>query len=117
MNSSKNPSTGSIAVLAALVIAAGAGAADRTATAPDISAKYSDVQVNSEADAEALYKKLSYAARKACGANFNSMRPAEERKHAAQCVEQALEKAVRKINQPLLTTVHQASTDKSGNVG
>jgi UrcA family protein len=46
-------------LLAALLLAAGnAGAADRTATSADIAVKFSDVQLNSEADAETLYKKL-----------------------------------------------------------
>jgi UrcA family protein len=118
MNSiSQKISAGGTVLLAALVIATSASAADRTATSADIAVKYSDVELTSEADAADLYKKLRSAARAVCDDNAGGHRTLEVRARAEKCVKQVLADAVRKIDQPLLTTVHQASTNKSGNVG
>lgn len=108
---------GSSALLAALLLAAGtAGAADRTATSADIAVKYSQVQLGNEADAENLYKKLRSSARAVCDDNAGGHRTLEVRARAERCVNQVLADAVRKINQPLLTALHE-SKSKSANVG
>src|SRR5262249_42445408 len=89
-------------VASALLLAAGnAGAAARTATSADIAVKFSDVQLNSEADAEQLYKKLRSAARAVCDDNAGGHRTLEVRNRAEKCVNQVLADAVRKIDQPL----------------
>lgn len=110
---------GSSALLAtALLLAAGnAGAADRTATSADIAVRFSQVQLNNEADAEALYKKLRSAAKSVCDDNAGGHRTLEVRNRAEKCVNQVLADAVRKIDQPLLTALHQSKTGKSDHVG
>jgi UrcA family protein len=114
---SQKISAGSTLLLAALLVAAGASAADRTATSADIAVKYSDVQLANEADAETLYKKLRAAARAVCDDNAGGHRTLEVRARAEKCVKQVLADAVQKIDQPLLTTVHQSRGGKTGNVG
>jgi UrcA family protein len=118
MNSiSQKISAGGGALLLALVLATHAGAADRTATADDIAVKYSGEQLDNDADAQALYKKLRAAARAVCDDNAGGHRTMEVRNRAEKCVKQVLADAVRKIDQPLLTTVHESRTTKSSEVG
>lgn len=102
-------SLGGSALMMSLLLAAGtAGAADRTATSADIAVKYSQVQLSNEADAEALYKKLRSSARAVCDDNAGGHRTLEVRARAERCVNQVLADAVRKINQPLLTALHES---------
>jgi len=118
MNSiSQKISTGGAAFLMALMFATNAGAADRTATASDIAVKYSGEQLGNEADAQALYKKLRSAARAVCDDNAGGHRTMEVRNRTEKCVKQVLADAVRKIDQPLLTTVHESKSNKSSEVG
>ena len=117
MNSRKISIVGS-ALLTSLLLAAGnAGAGDRTATSADIAVKYSQVQLTSEADAEQLYKKLRSAAKAVCDDNAGGHRTLEVRNRAEKCVNQVLADAVRKIDQPLLTALHESKTGKSDHVG
>ena len=118
MNSiSQKISAGGAALLLALMFTATAGAADRTATASDIAVKYSGEQLGNEADAQALYKKLRSAARAVCDDNAGGHRTLEVRNRTEKCVNQVLADAVRKIDQPLLTTVHESKGRKSSEVG
>jgi UrcA family protein len=74
------------------------------------------VQLANEADAENLYKKLRSSARAVCDDNAGGHRTLEVRSRAEKCVNQVLADAVRKINQPLLTTLHESKT-RSSDVG
>jgi|SRR4051812_33529415 UrcA family protein len=112
---SRKISFGGSAMLTALLLAAGnAGAADRTATSADIAVKYSDVELNSEADAENLYKKLRSAARAVCDDNAGGHRTLEIRTRAERCTTQVLADAVRRINQPMLTALHATKSSNAG---
>jgi UrcA family protein len=111
-------SIGSAAFATALLLAAGgAGAADRTATSADIAVKFSEVQLTSQAGAESLYKKLRAAARSVCDDNAGGHRTLEVRARDQKCVNQVLADAVRRINQPMLTALHEVKTAKSSNAG
>jgi UrcA family protein len=114
---SRRISLGGSALMMSLLLAAGtAGAGDRTATSADIAIKYSQVQLDNEADAENLYKKLRSSARAVCDDNAGGHRTLEVRARAEKCVNQVLADAVRKINQPLLTALHESKV-KPANVG
>ena len=118
MNSiSQKISAGGAALLLALMFTATAGAADHTATASDIAVKYSGEQLGNEADAQALYKKLRSAARAVCDDNAGGHRTLEVRNRTEKCVTQVRAEAVRKIDQPLLTPVHESKGKKSSEVG
>ena len=119
MNSvTRRISLGSSALLAALLLAAGnAGAGDRTATSADIAIKFSEVQISNEADAEVLYKKVKSAARAVCDDTAGGHRTLEVRARTEKCVNQVLADAVRRINQPMLTALHETRTAKTSNAG
>jgi UrcA family protein len=111
-------SIGSAAFVTAMLLsAANAGAADRTATSADIAVKFSEVQLDSEADAENLYKKLRSAARTVCDDNAGGHRTLEVRTRAEKCVNQVLADAVRRIDKPMLTALHETRTAKTSNEG
>ncbi len=106
------------ALIAPLLLAAGtAGAADGSATSRDITVKYSQAQLTSEADAEHVYRKLRIAARTVCGDIAGGNRTLAERMQAQKCVDAALADAVRKIDQPRLTALHRSKAGKSDQVG
>jgi len=108
-------SLGSSALVTALLLATGtAGAADRTATSADSAVKFSEVQLNNEADAEALYKKLRSAARAVCDDNAGGHRTLEVRARAEKCTNQVLADAVRRIDQPMLTALHATKSSNAG---
>src|SRR5215510_4148232 len=118
MNTRKIFISSSALLATALLLAAGnAGAADRTATSADIAVKFSDVQLNNEADAEQLYKKLRSAAKSVCDDNAGGHRTLEVRNRAEKCVNQVLADAVKKVDQPLLTALHATKTGKTDHVG
>jgi UrcA family protein len=109
--------TGALMLTALMFAATDAGAADRTATEPDVAIKFSNVELNNAADAEKLYHKLRFAARDVCGMNAGGHRTLEARTQAQRCYDAVLSDAVRKIDQPMLTTLHASQKSKSGNVG
>jgi UrcA family protein len=113
MNLTQKIAASGALALSLLFAAASAGAADRTATSSDIAVKFSQEQVNSPADAEALYKKLRAAARSVCDADAGGHRTLEVRSRVDRCVKGVLADAVSKINQPLLTSVYEARNGKS----
>lgn len=118
MNSiSQKISAGGTVLLTALMFSATASAGDATATASDIAVKYSGEQLNNDADAQALYKKLRVAARSVCGGGASGYVTLEVKTRTQRCEKQVLGDAVSKINQPLLTTVHESRTKKSSEVG
>jgi UrcA family protein len=119
MNSiSRRISLGSSALMTALLLAAGnAGAADRTATSADIAVKFSDVELATAADAENLYKKLRSAARSVCDDNVGGHRTLEVRTRTEKCVNQVLADAVRRIDKPMLSALHETKTSKTRNAG
>jgi UrcA family protein len=114
---SQKISAGGSALLLALMFSATAGAGDATATGADIAVKYSGEQLNNETDAQNLYKKLRVAARSVCGGGASGYVTLEVRTRAQRCEKQVLSDAVGRINQPLLTTVHESRTKKSSEVG
>jgi UrcA family protein len=113
MNLTHKIAAGGALALSLLFAAGNAGAADRTATGNDIAVRFSDQQLNGPADAEALYKKLRAAARSVCDADAGGHRTLEVRSRVDRCMKTVLADAVSKINQPLLTSVHEARTGKS----
>ena len=101
-------------MIAGLLLAAtDARAADRTPTRDGIAVRYSPSELASSSATESLYRNLKLAAREVCG-DGPTLRSLEERIQEQRCVEQVLASVVHKINQPMLTSLHES---KSGKVG
>jgi UrcA family protein len=99
---------------AGILLAAGtASAADMKSVADGIVIKYSPDELADAGDAENLYRKLKSASRKVCG-DGPGVRTLLEHNQVERCYEQVLADVVRKINQPLLTSIHQSRSSKVG---
>jgi len=108
--------TGALAMTALLFGATIAGAADQTGTSGDVTVKIPQDAINNPADAEAVYGKLRVAAGQVCGMGVSGFQTMEVRNRNKKCYEKVLADAVAKINQPLLTSLHE-SRGKSNKVG
>jgi UrcA family protein len=101
-------------VLAGSLLAAPvAGAAEMSATGDGYVVRYSPGELANSADAQAVYRKLKFAARQVCesGATLRSLM---ERVQAERCYEKVLASVVREIDQPMLTSLHEAQGSKVG---
>jgi UrcA family protein len=108
--------TGALVMTTLLFGATGAGAADQTQTGSDITVKIPQDAINSPADAEAVYSKLRVAASSVCGLGAAGFQTMEVRTRNKKCYEKVLADAVAKVNQPLLTALHETK-GKSSKVG
>jgi UrcA family protein len=111
MNSSSR-STGlrgliATAIFGALVCSFSAVSAADRSSAP-INVKYADLNIASPSGALVLYERIRAAAQSACN-YFWFKTDADE----ARCVQQTIEKAVTKVNQPALTAVYVAKNKTS----
>ena len=72
------------------------------------------VSVATQAETAAVYRKLKAAARKVCGVETGHVVSLDERMRAKECVNEALADVVRRLNRPMLTSVHEATAGKVG---
>lgn len=104
--------TASIAALALTgltLFAADARAADPGAAASGIAVQYSQEAMTSPQEAARVYRKLKLASRKVCGLDGGKLN-LPERTRAQQCYQETLADVVRKIDRPLLTSLHDSSS-------
>lgn len=94
-------------------IAGNACASELSARADGIAVTYSQAELASAADAERLYRKLRQASRKACGLEGGFLNLSEQQR-AKKCYEETLAAVVQKINQPMLTALHDSKSSKEG---
>lgn len=93
--------------------ATNAQAADRSPTRNGIVVRYAASELATSEATEHLYANLKIAAREVCG-DGPTLRSLTERIQEQRCYEQVLANAVRKINQPVLTSLHEAKSSKVG---
>jgi UrcA family protein len=68
--------------------------------------RYSDLNLNTQAGAAVLYKRIRFAAEDVCG-DVHSWQLAEA-KAAKACVDRAISTGVRSVNAPMLTSEYNA---------
>jgi UrcA family protein len=76
--------------------------------APQTSVAYAAEDLDTDKGAENVYRKLRKAARRVCGIDGGFLN-LSEKTLAKKCVDDTLASAVRKIDRPLLTTLHDSS--------
>jgi UrcA family protein len=91
-----------------------ARAAEATTVAPSLTVHYSDAEFGSAEGAANVYRKLKLAARRVCGMHVGESKPLDRQLAAQECFEKALADAVRRIDRPMLTSVHAASARRLG---
>ena len=98
-DSRRNPVYAMALCAACLLVAFNAHAGDRSETV-----KFADLNLGTQAGAEALYVRIHAAARRVCE------QPAGEIQAAASCMRKAESEAIGKVNVPLLTALYQKKT-------
>jgi UrcA family protein len=106
INYSKNIALAIVAALGVTSLAIGAHADESVVRAPARTVHYSDLNLNTQAGAEVLYKRIRNAAEQVCG-DVGS-RQLEEAAAARACVEQAVVGSVRAVNNLQLTNTYNS---------
>jgi UrcA family protein len=102
--------------VAALALAAASAQADTQHSvelAPEISVDYAASDLETEKGVQNVYRKLRKAARRVCGIDGGFLN-LSEKTLAQKCVDDTLASAVRKIDRPMLTALHDSSARKVG---
>jgi len=87
-----------------------APASDRANTQHGVTVNYRDLNLSTLDGATALYRRITRAARLACGQPDRSL---FEQRHWKSCVQGAIAGAVATVNNPLLRTVHSRENPRS----
>jgi UrcA family protein len=98
-----------IAVTFLMLAAVDVRAAETEANPPRVSVRYSDTAFATRAETADVYRMLKTAARKVCGLDTGNVVTLDQRIRAQECVVEALTDVVRRINRPMLNSVHEAS--------
>ena len=75
---------------------------------------YSDTDFGSVEGTASVYRKLKTAARRVCGVNDGSRLTLDQGIKAQECFETTLADAVRRIDRPMLTSVHSKYSRQLG---
>ena len=81
--------------------------------APKVSVDYSAEDLETDKGVQNVYRKLRKAARRVCGIDGGFLN-LSEKTLAQKCVDDTLASAVRKIDRPMLTTLHDSSARNVG---
>jgi UrcA family protein len=102
----KNIGLATVTVLGMASLAIGAHADESVVRAPARTVHYSDLNLNTQAGTEVLYKRIRRAAEQVCG--DVGPRQLVEAAAARACVEQAVIGSIRAVNNPRLTDTYNA---------
>jgi UrcA family protein len=103
-----------LAVTVLMLLTVSVRASNAEAPPSSVAVHYSATALSSTSGAAGIYRKLKYAAREVCGLSDGVMLAANHRVIAEACYKAALANAVRRIDRPMLTSVHVASTRELG---
>jgi UrcA family protein len=94
-----------VIAIAAILASSLAGAAQATAVRRNVqqqAVKFGDLNLEREADAAVLLKRITSAARQVCGLHIGPL-PFGIKMHLERCAAEATARAVAEVNAPLLT--------------
>jgi UrcA family protein len=83
-------------------------------TPPSVSVQYTEAAFVTREEATNVYRTLKSAARKVCGLDTANVVTLDEYIRAKACVSETLTDVVRRLNRPMLTSVHDASARTAG---
>jgi UrcA family protein len=89
-------------------------AAGTDANPQRVSVVYSDTAFATRAETLDVYRTFKLAARKVCGLETGAVVTIDQQIRAQECVDEALTDVVRRLNRPMLNSVHEASARKVG---
>jgi UrcA family protein len=102
----KNIGLATVTVLSVASLAISVHADESIAQVPARTVHYSDLNLNTQAGTEVLYKRIRRAAEQVCG-DVDS-RQLKEAAAARACIEQAVIGSIRAVNNPRLTNTYNA---------
>jgi UrcA family protein len=91
--------------------AGAAGAATPNSDVPSVVVKFDDLTLNTDSGVSQLYRRIVFAAKRVCP--DDGMRDLMAIRRVEQCRKQALDRAIRQIDNPRLVALH-AVRSKSG---
>jgi UrcA family protein len=98
-----------IAVTFLMLLTVEVRAAEAEANPPRVSVTYSDTAFATRAETLGVYRQFKLAARKVCGLDTANVVTIDQQIRANACVNEALSDVVRRLNRPMLNSVHEAS--------
>lgn len=101
---------GTAAVLLSLVTTQALAA--KATIVKNVTVSYGDLNLKNDAGAKALYQRIRFAARKVCTLD-NEPSFGLQSLERQQCIYQAIDVAVRKVNTPSVWAMYRASTNKA----
>jgi UrcA family protein len=102
----------SLATVGAIGLTAAAYAADADYDIPKQVVKFGDLNVSSSAGAATLYRRIQRAAERVCGGPLD-VRELSIAVRSKACIAQAIERAVKDVHTPALTSLHLAKTGQA----
>jgi UrcA family protein len=98
-----------VALAGTLGLGLSAQAADTAPSAfPAVTVKYGDLNIDSKSGARMLYTPLGHAAEQACGGRPSLMVDMPRYRRFMACYDDALDRAVQKVDKPQLQALHAA---------
>jgi UrcA family protein len=73
---------------------------------PDVTVRYADLNINTEAGAEKLYERIRHAAARVCP--IEDLRPLAEHAAATRCRNEVVAQAVSRVSSAQLTAIYTA---------
>ncbi len=104
--------TATFAALAACLIA-GTALAGSSDMAPSVAVRYGDLNLATDAGVDALYARVSYAARQVCAVGGLDIRNLREFAAERACESQAIERAVHSVQAPKVAASFAARREHS----
>jgi len=99
---------GVVATVAVIAFAVPAVSSASEVKGRAVKVTYTDLNVDKESGAETLYRRLQQASKRVCGVeSIKTAGGIQELKEQRRCYEDALDEAVARINNPILTRIHE----------
>jgi UrcA family protein len=102
-----------VALTTLMLVTADARAAESIELAPSVQVQYAPEELDTDKGAANVYRKLKKAARRLCGIDGGFLN-LHEKTAAQKCVDETLATAVRKIDRPMLTSLHASRSREVG---
>jgi UrcA family protein len=97
----------------AIAVSAHAGAVSRDQGGQTMTVRFSPLDLRTDASRQALYGRLKVAARIVCGGDVSGVREVQRVFAHRACAQDALETAVKSIDDAALTALHRASEQEN----
>lgn len=110
LNSNKSLVTSMGCILLGLALYTPTAFAGLNDDPPSLKVSYKDLDMSKQEGAEALYRRIKWAANRVCEESFHSAGPLRSAGGERKCVKRAIDNAVNEVNEPQLTALWKGQT-------